>query len=653
MGSPFVSSTFSRTTGQLTRQVFNTDIQRAQQRIQKLNRQISSGKKILQPSDNPLDSDLIQNFTRRTSENETFLDNIQRVKGRLKTTNDSLERAHEISVKSREIATQEANASASAQTRRSSAEEVKQFMEELRSIGNSSFEGRFLFGGDETQSAPFKKVGGTVAFTGSNKILQQQIASGNVNIGSNISAKEAFGAVTKEVEGRNDLDPDLTLSTKLSSLNGGKGVQSGKIRINDDTGSLTEVDLRDAGTIDDVITRIDQVSNVNASISPSGDSIRIEDTSPPNPGGTITVREVNNGSTASDLGILTSPSGSSSPFNGDDLNPELTRQTSFPGGLDPVVDDTGITIRNETPNNTFTANLDFSGASDMGDVIDKINNSGTHVKAKINEERTAINVVNTLQAGRMTIEENGGTTASDLGLETTLGRFPLENLNGGNGVNDVEGDDIAITDRAGNTFGIDISDVDRVEELTGSSGLVANETGGNVELAIDDANNRLIVEDNTGGGGTLQVTNAGGGFAADDLGISGSGATTAPADEIEGESLNPAGFSPDSLFSGLVRLRESLLGNNTSGITQAGKDIEQSGQNLGEAQANVGGRIKRLDMTRTRLEQENKHLGETKSKLEDVDLTEVSTKLQQERQALQATLRTVGQIGDLSLFQFI
>lgn len=648
---PFVSSTFSRTTSQLSRNVANSDIAKRRERIQEINRQISTGKKVLTPSDNPRASDLIKDFSRRSSQNETFLNNVKRVKGRLSSTGDHLDQAQEIASKAGELATKEASDTATKETRAATAEEVGGLFNQAVGVGNAKFEGRFLFGGDQTQSAPFKKVGNTVAFTGSLAQLEEQIAGGGINIDSNITAEEAFGAVTKEVEGRVDLDPDLTTSTRLQNVNGGEGVRTGKIEVSSSSGSGTEVDLGDADTIEDVITRIDEkVADVDASIAASGDALRLEDTSVP--GGSVTVQEVT-GNTASDLGILTDDSGDPSPVVGDDLDPGVTRQTSFPGGLGPGVDDTGIQIVNETGQNTFSASLDFSNANDVGDIIDKINESGTHVTAKINEEGTGIDVVNRLQAGRLKINENGGTTAEDLGIKTSLGRFSLENLNDGHGVNQGEGDDLRISDRAGNTFDIDVSGVDRVEELAGSSGLIANETGGNVELSIDDANNRLVVEDNTGGGGTLEVSNLGGGFTATDLGIKGTGNDSSPNDEITGDSLNPAGFQPESVFTGLVQLRESLRNNNPSGITSAGELIRNGEDKVINAQADLGGRINRLDMTKSRLKTENEHLNENRSELEDADLSKLATELQQERQSLQATLRTVGKIGELSLFRFI
>ncbi len=98
-------------------------------------------------------------------------------------------------------------------------------------------------------------------------------------------------------------------NTLLSTLNGGKGVSLGKFRITDSIGKIIDVDLS-TGTVTNIFTVLDRInsaasiagSSLKARINSTGNGILLIDLA----GGTqkIKVSELNNGSTAKDLGIL-------------------------------------------------------------------------------------------------------------------------------------------------------------------------------------------------------------------------------------------------------------------------------------------------------------------------------------------------------------
>jgi len=88
----------------------------------------------------------------------------------------------------------------------------------------------------------------------------------------------------------------------LSLLNGGRGVQRGKIRITDRSGGTADVDLRFAQTIDDVLTTINSATDVSVRAELSGDRIRLVDLT----GQTsrnLRVQEIGVGGTAQGLGL--------------------------------------------------------------------------------------------------------------------------------------------------------------------------------------------------------------------------------------------------------------------------------------------------------------------------------------------------------------
>ncbi|MDP7014977.1 MAG: hypothetical protein QGG36_04230 [Pirellulaceae bacterium] len=87
----------------------------------------------------------------------------------------------------------------------------------------------------------------------------------------------------------------------LSQLNGGAGVQRGKIKITDKAGDAAVVDLRYVRTIDDVIEQINLSDDIAITAVARGDALRLVDSS--GGAGSISVQEVGLTTTAAGLGL--------------------------------------------------------------------------------------------------------------------------------------------------------------------------------------------------------------------------------------------------------------------------------------------------------------------------------------------------------------
>ena len=88
----------------------------------------------------------------------------------------------------------------------------------------------------------------------------------------------------------------------LSELNGGEGVTRGRIRITDRSGASSEIDLRYAVTIDDVLNEINSNSTINVTAEAVGDSIQLTDNTGQSTSN-LFVQEVGSGTTAASLGL--------------------------------------------------------------------------------------------------------------------------------------------------------------------------------------------------------------------------------------------------------------------------------------------------------------------------------------------------------------
>ena len=124
----------------------------------------------------------------------------------------------------------------------------------------------------------------------------------------------------------------------LDQLNGGSGVQRGKIRITDRSGISAIVDLRNVQTVDDVIATINQVDEINVKAVASGDSFKIIDNTGQS-SANLRIQEIGTGSTAADLGLAGIDVAANEAIGADVLRlAESTRLTDLNGGAGVALD---------------------------------------------------------------------------------------------------------------------------------------------------------------------------------------------------------------------------------------------------------------------------------------------------------------------------
>lgn len=121
-----------------------------------------------------------------------------------------------------------------------------------------------------------------------------------------------LGVASSSLTGTNLQHQYMARSTRLDSLNAGKGIGTGKIKLTDSSGATATVDIgSDAKDLGDIIDEINSAAggtlNLVASINSNGDGIIIQER---NAGGTVKIRvEDTTGSVAKSLGIAGTASG--------------------------------------------------------------------------------------------------------------------------------------------------------------------------------------------------------------------------------------------------------------------------------------------------------------------------------------------------------
>ena len=543
------------------------------------------------------------------------------------------------------IASQNVGSMASAEERAAAAELISDIVEQLVAVGNRQFSGLYLFAGRDTRSAPFVDLGGGVAFVGDTGDLLAQVDLEDEEP-INLSGDQLFGALTGRVAGTVDLSPRLTEDTRLEEVltAAGAGIGLGQLVISRPaTGDRFEVDLSSADTMGDIVDRLNQEAGtvVSATLEAGGISLTPV-------GGAITVTDTGTGRIAADLGLLARQE-TANPITGAGLRRLVTRTTR----ISDLVGGAGLNLTGGLliSNGTDSVAIDLSAATTVQDIINAIDGAGLNVRARLNEDGTGIDLVNLVSGASLSVAENGGTTAAELGLRTYDLTTPLSELNFGRGVDTVEGsDDLRITAKDGSTVDVNLDEAATIGEVIAAINAAAADLGVAITAGLPTAGNGIRITDSTGGAGTLSVSRLNFSFAIDDLGLNVSVSDPA-ATELVGNDA--AMVRTDSVLTALLDLAGALREDDGQGITDAGERVFASISDLTRVQGVVGARAKAMQARQSQTEEAVFATERLLSELTDLDYAEAVTRFQQAQAAMQATLIAGSQSLSLSLLDFL
>ena len=299
--------------------------------------------------------------------------------------------------------------------------------------------------------------------------------------------------------------------------------------------------------------------------------------------------------------------------------------------------------------------VDLSAAKTIEDVLNAINTSGAGVLAQINPAGSGINVRARVSGTDFSIGENGGTTATQLGIRSISPTTPLSQLNHGRGVSQATGDDFTISRADGTSFAVDlggaltVGDVlDLINNHPSNQNLLTKVTA---QLAA--TGNGIELVDNSIGAGELQVQSIFGSNAAVDLGLVPKGATAAngSAGILTGTEINPQ--EVDGVFNSLLRLSAALQSNNQPDIERAMALLDKDFDRITFSRAEIGFRGQNLDALKSRSDDETNQVKDALSQEIDTDYTKAISSLSSRQATLEASLRLSAQTSRLTLLNFL
>lgn len=212
--------------------------------------------------------------------------------------------------------------------------------------------------------------------------------------------------------------------TPLGFLNGGAGVDRGFIQVSDTAGKTALIDLQGAATIQDVLDRINNNTQVDVEARALADRLVVRDLA--GGAGTLRIQDFGLDSTATDLGLARSQTvvGGTSFVFGDDVNfvTTATELRMLNDGIGVRRNADGVTDFTVVTASGASIAVDLQGADlTLGAAVTRINAAaaavGSTLAASINDDRTGLRLTTAGGAGAASITSAPDSlAAADLGL---------------------------------------------------------------------------------------------------------------------------------------------------------------------------------------------------------------------------------------------
>ncbi|MBI3968727.1 MAG: flagellar hook-associated protein FlgL [Chloroflexi bacterium] len=210
-----------RVTNRMIQDTVITHISLNARRVEELESQLTSGKKISRPSDDPPAVVRALAFEAGITAGEQYLRNMDMSLAWLHATDATLESGTQLLQRARELAVQGASDGQSSQQRDAIAGEIDQILEQMVVIGNSSLRGQRLFAGLKTDANPFTLNAGpptTVSYAGDSGQMVREIDSGTtvqINMPGDSFLPQVFTAL---IDLRDDLRAGNSTAVGSSDL---------------------------------------------------------------------------------------------------------------------------------------------------------------------------------------------------------------------------------------------------------------------------------------------------------------------------------------------------------------------------------------------------------------------------------------------------
>ena len=191
---------------------FLTSLNKSQQRQAQLNEQLSDGKAIHRPSDDPIRVIRSMRFQANLEQNDQFTQHVKDAQSWMDTSDSAIQNLDSLVIRAKELVTQAIGPNPAIGFQ-AAAEEIDGLINSAVDMGNTKIGSRYVFAGQMDTTQPFtRNSDGTVTFNGDNNPVSMKITPGAVtpdNDAINTTASSVFGSNMELFNQLNDIKNQL------------------------------------------------------------------------------------------------------------------------------------------------------------------------------------------------------------------------------------------------------------------------------------------------------------------------------------------------------------------------------------------------------------------------------------------------------------
>ncbi|MDQ0161923.1 flagellar hook-associated protein FlgL [Aeribacillus alveayuensis] len=197
-------------------------ISKSYERLGKIQDQLSTGKKITRPSDDPVVAMKGMYYRTNVTEVEQYKRNISEIYQWIETSESGIEHTNKALQRVRELLVQALNGTNSESERGAIAAEIKQIKQDIVNVANTQVAGRYIFNGTDTDKPPVADGNPPVATLNPNPFMVE--VSKNVKLQANVNPENVFSQdlfnTLQDIQDALEANDSSNLNNLLSQLDG-------------------------------------------------------------------------------------------------------------------------------------------------------------------------------------------------------------------------------------------------------------------------------------------------------------------------------------------------------------------------------------------------------------------------------------------------
>lgn len=177
-----------RITQQMTAQNLLSNINQALDRIDTTQQELSTGRKINQPSDNPYGTSLALQLNNQIANLNSYSNNVTDGTGWAQAGNAALSDITNAVQRIRELVVQASNGTQTQADMTAGAAEVNQLIDQIKQDANTQYNGQYIFSGSATTTAPYSSGSGDAYAGDTGQVTRQIGPNSSLAVNANLSS---------------------------------------------------------------------------------------------------------------------------------------------------------------------------------------------------------------------------------------------------------------------------------------------------------------------------------------------------------------------------------------------------------------------------------------------------------------------------------